>query len=287
MAGISISGSEARRYANYARMGGIVLLVAAGGLWALQAPGMNDLPAKPVLEAAKPDPNKTTQVAAPKVDQETIVGSAERLDMAVVKAPKEDPKPVAAAKPEVPEAPGGAPEWTFLGPIKEANRTLAIVSIDGTQRVISEGRVVGDTKLVSISDDRITVQNGSVKREIRKSNGDGPRVAWIRNMPTNAPPTGAGSVAVAGAPGGGAGQLSPEVRARLAERGINPEQMERFRQAQQQQRRGGQGNGNGNGGGRGPGGGVGDALQLRGDVQGGRQRPASDVVRRMDAETAN
>lgn len=283
MSGISISGSEARRYANYARMGGIVLLVAAGGLWALQAPGMNDLPVKPVLEAAKPE-TTAPQVAAPKVDQETIVGSAERLDMAVVKAPKEDPKPV-AAKPEPTEAPSGAPEWAFLGPIKEANRTLAIVSIDGTQRVISEGRVVGETKLVSISDDRITVQNGNVKREIRKSNGDGPRVAWIRNMPSNAPPTGAGSVAVAGVPGGGPGQLSPEVRARLAERGINPEQMERFRQAQQQQRRGGQGNG----GGRGPGGGggVGDAVQLRGDVQGGRQRPASDVVRRMDAETAN
>src|SRR5678815_4809330 len=156
MAGNTISGGNAKKYANYARMGGVVLLVAAGGLWALDLPGMQKLPEKPApaptqADAPKPDSSK----ASARIDQEQVSDAADRLEVAWMKQPKPEVK---TEDPPDPDPIPSGPEWTYLGPIKEAGRSLAMVSVDGSQRILAVGRLLGETKLVGIDDDKITVE---------------------------------------------------------------------------------------------------------------------------------
>lgn len=223
MAGNTISGGNAKKYANYARMGGVVLLVAAGGLWALELPGMQTLPEKPApapapAEATKPEAARQ----AMKVEPEQVSDAAERLEIAWVKAEKK-PEPIEIE--EKPDPTPAGPEWTYLGPIKEAGRSLAMVSVEGSQRILAVGRLLGDTKLVGIEDDKIVLDTKGTRRDVHKSSRSGPTVAWLRGMPANTPMGSVGAVAMPGQPG----QMSPEVIQRLRERGIDPAQAQRFR----------------------------------------------------------
>lgn len=280
MAHTSINGMQARRMATYGRTAGVVMLVCAASLWALQIPGMHELPAKPEpgsgMLPAVPQPE-----AAPvaKVDADGVAGMSERLDLAVVHAPK--PAAPEGSKIEEPPPPEG-PVWEYLGPIFAGTRSLAIVSVDGTQKILSEGRLFGSTKLMKIADDEIEVEIGKATKTIRRKDRDPSQsVSWMRNMQNNAPVAGTGLPA-AGQPVAGRGNLPPEVQARLAERGITPQQMEQWRQGRDG-RGGGQGRAGNNGGG--GGGGGGNALN------GTRQRAtpadgASDAQSETDANTS-
>src|ERR1700752_79748 len=86
MAGTSMTGAKARRMATYGRMAGVALLVAATGLWALEIPGMKELPATPPAPQANEQPKPETQVKVAAVDPEIVVATAERLDIGRVKA---------------------------------------------------------------------------------------------------------------------------------------------------------------------------------------------------------
>jgi hypothetical protein len=284
MAGTSISGGNAKKYANYARMGGVVLLVAATGLWALNIPGMQDMPQKP---APAPEPiEKPKAVSAQesmKVEPEQLTDAAYRLEIAWEKAEK-PAAPEVGTEPE-PEPPSAGPEWSYLGPIKEAGRSLAMVSVDGSQRILALGRMLGETKLVGIDDEKITLETRGARRDVSRSARIGPTVAWIRGMQTNTPVGNGGAVVAQGQ----AGQMSPEVLQRLRDRGIDPSQAQRMREMGANGRNRGQpGNGNGRGGQGGVGGPSLGALNAAGAMTAQpavRQRGSdADSVR---SETAN
>lgn len=250
MAHTSINGMQARRMATYGRTAGVVMLVCAASLWALQIPGMHELPAKPEPGSGMlPPPAQPEAAPVAKVDADGVAGMSERLDLAVVHAPKAPP----AEEPKTggPEPVAEGPVWEYLGPIFAGTRSLAIVSVEGTQKILSEGKLFGSTKLMKIADDEIEVEvkvdNGTAMKTIRRKDRDPSQtVSWMRNMQNNTPVAGTG-LAAAGQPVAGRGNLPPEVQARLAERGITPQQMEQWRQ----NRNNGQGRGgnNNNGGG--------------------------------------
>lgn len=248
----AINGMRARRMAAYGRTAGVVMLVCAASLWALEIPGMHNLPEKPEPKPAEPGlgtPAPTEQQATPKVDAEGVIGMSERLNLAVVHAPKQPVTPKGEEIVTPPEPEG--PQWEYLGPIFAGERSLAIVSVDGTQKILAEGRLFGSTKLMKVSHDEIEVEAGKATKTIKRKEKDPSQsVAWMRNMQNNAPMPGTGMPVAAGQPVAGRGNLPPEVQARLAERGITPEQMAQWRQ--NRDGRGGQGrngNGNNNGGG--------------------------------------
>jgi hypothetical protein len=230
---------QARKLATFGLTAGIVLSVSAVSLWALQIPGMDRLPDKPAaLPPIQPADNQI-KAAAPKVDSESVAAMGDRFDLAVVHAPKEEPKTEVVEKHEEPVG----PEWSYLGPVHEATRTLAMVSVDGHQKILAEGRTFGDTKLVSVSDDAITVEIKGAPKTIERGKRDTSKsVAWVRNIQNAAPPPGVGQPqAIAAQPGNGPrGNLPPEVQARLQQRGMAPDQIQNFRQG-----RGGNGNGGG------------------------------------------
>ena len=241
----TLNGTRARRYSTYGRAAGIGILVCAGALWAVPLPGMNELPAKPLPPAPPPAPEASPSAgAAAKIDADIIDGTAARLDLAW--AHVEKPATVETKAPEeVHEEPAG-PEWTYLGPIHESDRTLAIISVDGHQKILAEGRTFGDTKLIGVEADGISVEVNGKPKHIDRGQRSSSTVAWIRNLQSNNP-----AARIAGVPGqpvvpGGPGaNLPPEVRARLAERGFPQDQGQNWRGRGGQ---GGGGNGGGNGG---------------------------------------
>src|SRR5690606_34256441 len=106
MAQNSLSGAEARRYVRAGQLAAAVLAVAAVSLWALDVPGMDRLPAPPVVKPAE-DKAATPAVAqAARIDADGVQGLAVRLDEARLK------EPVVAQAPPQPEppAPPSGPE---------------------------------------------------------------------------------------------------------------------------------------------------------------------------------
>jgi hypothetical protein len=239
MARNSMSGAEARRFVLIGRTAGIALGVTAAALWALEIPGMGTLPAKPeVKPPAAAEQPATIELA--KLDSDAVMGLSERLDL----AGHVTPPPVEPTITTAPPPPPTGPEWKYLGAIVEADRKMAVISVNDRQKILREGKSYGDTKLLSVSPEAIEIEGPGGKQRIDKSERrPGMSVAWLKNLPPNTPAAGMANNApnmganMAGNRGANmAGQLSPEMRQRLTERGINPEETERWRQAMRDRR---------------------------------------------------
>jgi hypothetical protein len=239
--------TDARRFVKIGQAAVLVLGLSAAVTWAFEVPGLGKvLPAAPEVKPSTTDEPAPVKPPAAKLDRESAVNVAETFEgLAHVKkpAPATD---VAVVQPPAP--PPAGPAWTYLGPIQEPNRRLALLSINSIQKVLAEGRKYGESKLVSVASDEIVVEDSAGLHHIARSERSetAPRVAWVKTMPTNQAPQ-----ALAAATPGQANGISPEVAQRLRDRGIDPAQADRFRQQQRDRRNrgqpGGGGNGNGNG----------------------------------------
>lgn len=234
MAG-SMSGWDARRYARGAQIAVAVLGASAAFLWATDVTGMASLPTKPKAEP-KPDHEVKMAAAVRTLDPDAVQGLAERLDL----AGNVKPPPVAHVPPkDLPkdDPPPAGPEWTYLGPIFDGEQKLALISVDGHQKILAEGKKYGDMKLVSVARDEITVQGGGAAQHIHKADRKpNSSVSWVKAMPSNAPVGNTGVAVLTPNMGNQPGGMSPEMRQRLAERGINPDEMQRQRQQMRDRR---------------------------------------------------
>ncbi len=252
-----INGARAVRLARGAQIAAGSLVLAAVGL-AVGVPQLGDRPiprpqvAAPVaVAAATPSADGVEPVAI-----DTPIVLAERLEMGRKKeAKKPDPEPQTTTTTIVQQPPEPS-DWKFLGMIREPGRTLALVSVDGTQAFVPVGSAIGDDELVDVTSKEITLRKGGVERKVPRAEKTSSSVAWVK-MPTNAPPTPAAPAGIQPgvAPGGPGGPLSPEMIQRMRERGIDPAQAQKMREFFRDQRGGGRnrgqpgGNQGGNGGG--------------------------------------
>lgn len=221
-----------------AQFAGLGLGVAAVALWALDVPGLSRaMPSKPAPMSGLSGADQPVVTPVAMIAREAPLGIAERLDMAAnrpAKPVEEGTKPAAPAPAAPPST--GSP-WKYLGPIIEPKRTLAVVSIEGKQRIVSEGMTVtvktpeaegrpesvsyrASVKTVTPEYLEIEEEDGTIRKvelEARTA-----KVAWVKNMPTT----------VAGAPTAMANAgLSAEAKQRLIAQGIDPQQIERARLA--------------------------------------------------------
>jgi hypothetical protein len=200
----------------------------AVALWAMDIPGLGKaLPPKPepapIAEEQAPANVKTVAL-----DKDSGLAIQDRLDLAVkrptklVEAPTTEVKPP-PAEPAHPETPA----WKYLGQLKEAGRTLALVSLDGAQRFVAKGAMVRTSSdnvyqatLKTITPSYIEFEDG--KRKILHVDKEAPtsRVSWVK--PVTVTP-GAPSMPQAG--------LSAEARQRLVAGQIDPAQVEKARAA--------------------------------------------------------
>src|SRR5437868_5832698 len=168
----SMNVMDARRFVKVGQLAAVVLGLSAAAMWAADVPGLSrTLPPKPQPPAANPDQNKPAAVAMAKLDKDAALDMAERfeklasvkkLDASVVTTPPPPPPPDT--------------DWTYLGPIQESSRLLALISTGDHQKVLAEGRKYGDTRLVSVMSDEIVVENGSGRHHITRSERNGPAV---------------------------------------------------------------------------------------------------------------
>jgi hypothetical protein len=217
MTGRMIHRNAAKRLARVWQVGALVVAVAAGALWALDLPGGAQVSATEPPELTPLDePASPHAAGAPSAKEDDIASMVERLELA--RAPINKPAETTST-PTEPLSTAGA-SWRYLGAIMEPNRKLALVSIDGMQRMIPEGRTLNtggrDVTLEIVAPNAIIVLDNGQRMQIRKEGRSGPSVAWVS-------PTAGGGAVVAGmngavsTEGGDAGMI--EMRARGVEAG--------------------------------------------------------------------
>jgi hypothetical protein len=248
-----MNGARAIRLARGAKIAAATLVLAAVGL-AVGVPGLGDRPiAKPQIVNMTPPvqapQSATTSDAAP-VDTPLVI--ADRLEL----GRKKPPAKAETERHEAEEIPVGPPmkgEWKFLGMIREPDRDLAIISVDGAQTFVPVGWKIDKDELVAMTNQEITVRREGVERTIAKSDRTGGGVSWVK-MASNTPPAAVGPNVGAG-PGGAGGASPADMAARMRERGIDPAQAQKMREFFRDQRgrtRGGGPGGEGTGNGFGP-----------------------------------
>jgi hypothetical protein len=237
----AVNGARAIRLASGAKIAAGTLVLAAVGL-AVGVPGLGDQPiAKPQIVAiATPSASAASPGGADPSQIDSPLVIADRLDLGRKKAPA---KPVEEAKPAPEIVAPAHGEWKFLGMIREPNRNMALVSIEGAQTVVPEGYVLADEELVAVTPQGITIRKDGVERHVGKTERSASSVAWVK-MPTNTPPANiAPNVNANPGPGG---PIPADMAARMRDAGIDPAQAQKMREFFRSQRgRGGNGFGPG------------------------------------------
>lgn len=248
-----ISGSRARRQAMIWRGAAVGVGVFAAGLWAVQIPLASREVRLPEPSAAPAGASTAggVETEAPPLDPQTIADAAERLNTVlgrVTKVTTTDPQ-----NPEPTQPTPGIAGWKYLGSIIEPRRKVAIVSVDGKQAALAEGREFNGIRIVEVKPGGLVVHDGTRPLEMTKEAKSGSSVAWVApggggsgiasmgaalnaagmntNVVTNGMAAGTATQTAPGMEG-----YSPEQLAQLRERGIDPEQAARMRQRLQQQR---------------------------------------------------
>ncbi len=247
----TMNSSKAKRHVLMWRGAAGALAVCAGALWAVQTPLVS--PEVPIAEGTKegrePVPEPPATEGASVLDSEALAGAADRLDSAVGRTPT-----VAAEVPKPEQPPPTLAAWKYLGSIIEARRKVAIVSVDGQQAVVTEGREHRGMTIVEVKRDAIVVDDGSGLREMKKEARTGPSVAWVtpgtagaglggNPAALNAMRNAAAAAQRGPVPMSSTAQtdpamagLSPQEQAAIRERGIDPSQAQRMRQRLQKER---------------------------------------------------
>lgn len=240
MARKGIHSTDAKRYVRIAQFAGVGLGVLAVALWVMDVPGLSrTLPAKPRTEVRHGE-SETLPVAMQiaGVDPQSAIGIQERLDQAVKRPPPPKPEQQNNTREDdkdEPTSPPTAPVWRYLGAIREATRTLALVSIDGTQKIVGEGATIKiatpeaegrpesttyQATVATVQPDYIEIDEGAGKARRIDLEARTAKVSWVRNMPMTTPGAPIASTAAG---------LSPEGRQRLTAQGIDPAMAERAR----------------------------------------------------------
>jgi hypothetical protein len=219
-------------------MAGIALGVSAAALWALDVRVLGY--AEPQRPEIAPQTVARTE-AGPELRLEAERGAdmAYRLDLGVKRptpVPETTTEVIREPDPPPPDPmPQTGPVLVYVGPIYEATRTLAVVSVDGKQRIVPEGRSMSGVKLVTVRDNEIVVQDDSGQRSVSRGERMGPAVSWVRNMPANtavasnmAAQAAARRAVVAARQGQATNNM--ELEQRFRERGIDPAQAQRWRE---------------------------------------------------------
>ncbi len=219
--------TRAKRRARMWQAGFAAAVLSAGALWAFEIPGVTG----PVTVAAPAAVPITDPSAGGAGDPVVRVVSLSGDDVTAMSEMLERTLGRPKAKETEPDEPGVAPTtgpgWRYLGSIIDSRRRVALISVDGTQRMLAEGRTIGSTTLVSVQVDSIVIDDGSGHRELYKEERSGPLVTWVTPVTMEGyQDPGMVNAASINQPARG---LSAEAMARLRERGIDPGRASRLR----------------------------------------------------------
>ncbi|MCW5776287.1 MAG: hypothetical protein KIS87_07615 [Phycisphaeraceae bacterium] len=198
-------------YAAQAAVAGVLVLTTA--VVALGVPG---------LEPSRVEP-PTPQPIAPQERSEQTAATAPRIDAQAVSymlgSVKNRPEPPAVVQAGHQEPTESAPPPTsggvrFLGGIIEPGRAVALLSIDGVQRMVPVGREFRGYRVLRVEADHVVLSAGADDIVIDKADRQGSVVSAVTPRARTAGP-GPGAAAVMSQPGA---EDPAALRARAAER---------------------------------------------------------------------
>jgi hypothetical protein len=192
----SLTHHAAAAMVRRTQVAGLLVTLGAAGLWAIDVPGLGSaLPTGSELtgdvsasDDGQSKPSATNRASG--IDAEASFVISQNLDVAARRAPKPEQAPIAST-PDPEPTPIG-PEIRYLGLIEEPTRRLALISIDGQQRMLAEGRKSGDVLLTSATPDEIRVTIGREQRTILLAERTGSSVAWVASTPGGGSSSGGG-----------------------------------------------------------------------------------------------
>lgn len=202
MARTALNGQQASKYVRIAQVAGLALAATAVLLWIGGVPGMaiEDRPESPLV-VQPPPADPAPDAATPDLTSADLADMVERLEMARVQVEK--PAVVAQDTPDDPEQEeekigdnADQPRWRYLGAIIEPTRRVALVSIEGRQRILAVGREIDGVQLLSVEPDSIVVSENGEQARLTRDERTGPSVAWVKmDSPLDRPTLPAGSTA--------------------------------------------------------------------------------------------
>ncbi len=196
---MGMTHDRARQLMRWTQLAGIGFGGLAAAAWAMEVPGLGSgIPRDdPIDQPTGSNPSTVTgpeESVHPGVDKGVSLSIARNLDLAARRPTQEPQQAIVLPPPEGTPASSG-PEIRYLGPIEEPDRMVALLSIDGRQRMLAQNRTSGNVRLVEVTRDHVIVEIGRERRTIPLAERTGPSVAWV------APGAGGGAVTM---PGGGA-----------------------------------------------------------------------------------
>ncbi len=197
---MGMTHDRARQLVRIAQICGIGLGGLAAAAWAMEVPGLGSGIPRDDAITQPPSGGEPSIVTGPgepthaSVDKGVSLSIARNLDIAARRPSQEPQQAIVLPQPDGAQ-PSVGPEIRYLGPIEEPERMVALLSIDGHQRMLAENRSSGNVRMVEVTREHVIVEIGRERRTIPLAERTGHRVARI------APGSGAGVVTM---PGGGA-----------------------------------------------------------------------------------
>lgn len=169
-------------------IGGAMIVLTVVPRWAEPPADISSGPTNAGAAATSPPPSTLpTQSGRP-----SMAGVADRL-MQVANHPKlpDPPKQDEAPTEAAPSAKG----VKYLGAIIEAERRVALLSIDGRQAMVAEGQSRGELTVVAVEPESVRVKDRAGERDIAKEKRSGSVVTFANGsggspaVPSTVPPT--------------------------------------------------------------------------------------------------
>jgi hypothetical protein len=162
----------------------VVFLGICTAVFLAVGPIFGDDPSLP--EVADREEWRAGGLALPHADPARLAAIAERLES---RAPFAPPAPSAPAPSEVDApsqvegVPPADPAFKYLGPIYDASRVVAVISVNGRQRIVSEGTVLGEFKVVEVKSHQVALDGPRGIISIPISQHGGHFVTWLAQPP--------------------------------------------------------------------------------------------------------
>lgn len=162
--------ARTKAWIRRSQIAGGVLLLAAAGLAFANIPGLGGAPPLPEAKPVTP-PKIAIGAVAAHVEPDSLASRLNALSMPMAAEKPPAPPPDKPKDEPPPEPPAIAKiVWEYIGGIIAPSARRAIVSIDGEQKMLSEGQTEGDTRLQAVTSDFIIIsKNGEETRIDRKA----------------------------------------------------------------------------------------------------------------------
>jgi len=192
MSGLPMHRSSAKHVTIVYRAVAIAGAAAAFGVLSFGAPGLNNDPIVAAVPTGATERDGDRAESKPGEQDAFRVSEAQMTAIALRFGMAEPVEDGSVGVPGETVESGGTQDIQFLGSILSSSRRLAMLSLNGTQRVVREGQEINDPgvgriKLVSVQPQMIQIEHNGSSRRITKQSRSAAVLSVVREIPSSQP----------------------------------------------------------------------------------------------------